>query len=831
MKVARLSQGIFAALAAQALLLPGPAFAQGALEEIVVTAARRATNVQDVPMAVSAFSAEALEVQNIENLQDVTSIVPNVLVRGVSGGAATTGVSINMRGIPDVGIYVDGIWQVSGAGLLQRPFVELERMEVLRGPQGTLYGRDSTGGSIHLFTETPQDEFGGLVNLGLGSFDRRDVSGAIDLPVTERFRTKWAVAHYERDGFIKSQVTGEDFGAFEDIVVRGDLFWEPTDRLAMRLIYQEDEITSTEGKVDTRIAPEVAWAQGVQVGIAEMFDIASGGRHNNLTAASGWPGGSVGEFENRTSFSEPALQNLEQVTFHVDYAVSDMIDFKYMYGGTRIENDAFWDYAGAEWVVYITHVTNLTELDSHEIQFTGSHGRLRWTAGAYSWDQTGKNRSFNYAASDWVQTPDAGRPKTLDYADVLASPACAASPADKGLDFGGDPSDPATWPQPCDGFFGNGQLDLLGFIVPGQGGAGMNTQKGEAYFGEVAFDITDRWDVTLGYRYHDQTNRSFSLDRAAGIAAGMTEPTPTFIGTRYSSVERALNLPIDPASAADPTRTVSFDQGSVRFASSFDVNDDVMVYLGYSEGFNSGGVDRYTDSVGEVIALYDPEIIENWEVGLRGDFMANRLRFNATYFNTDWIDIHLDAQVIDRATGQAATTLVTQNAATGEATGIDLELTYAATDNLTLGANLGFLDTQYVGFRPGVSVSESTAFAGAPDQTYNFSAMYEWSLSNGGSLMTRGSYSYTGEYERSPDPNFRLTSLDANADPLGGDFWMLNARAVYTPPAGNYEIAIYGNNLTNEFNRNSGWLHGLWTMDFATVDMPREYGLSLRMNF
>ena len=109
--------------------------------------------------------------------------MPNVLLYGGGGGIA--GTVVTFRGIPNVGTYVDGVWQVSNAGLLQRQFVELERVEVLRGPQGTLIGRDSTGGSIQIFTKPPADEFGVSATIGTGSFDRQDASVSVDIPFSE----------------------------------------------------------------------------------------------------------------------------------------------------------------------------------------------------------------------------------------------------------------------------------------------------------------------------------------------------------------------------------------------------------------------------------------------------------------------------------------------------------------------------------------------------------------------------------------------------------------------------------------------------------------------
>jgi iron complex outermembrane receptor protein len=271
--------------------LPQLSVAQG-LEEIVVTATRQELNLQEVPLAVVALSGENLEMQGIENMEDLNAVVPNVVIAGNNAGTDTA--TFVMRGIPNVGTYVDGIWQVSNSGLLLREFVELERVEVLRGPQGTLYGRDSTGGAIRLYTKAPADEYGVDVEMTIGNLERRDVKASLDLPFTDNFRSRFTLGSYDREGYITSQTTGFKTGAFEDEVVRADFIWEPSDRVSVRFNAQSDTIVSNTARVQTWIEPQIAWNSGFQVGLAQAFDIASGGNWNCLTQCAGWPGGSAG---------------------------------------------------------------------------------------------------------------------------------------------------------------------------------------------------------------------------------------------------------------------------------------------------------------------------------------------------------------------------------------------------------------------------------------------------------------------------------------------------------------------------------------------------------
>ena len=153
------------------------AFAQegGGLEEIVVTATRREQNLQDVPISIVAVTGDSLQMRGLDSLERVSQAIPNLIVTGGGGGTGQT--NFTVRGIPNVGTYVDGVWQVGTNGLLTEGFVDIDRIEVLRGPQGTEFGRDSTGGAIRIWTKKPSDQYNADVTATVGSYDRHDVHG------------------------------------------------------------------------------------------------------------------------------------------------------------------------------------------------------------------------------------------------------------------------------------------------------------------------------------------------------------------------------------------------------------------------------------------------------------------------------------------------------------------------------------------------------------------------------------------------------------------------------------------------------------------------------
>jgi outer membrane receptor protein involved in Fe transport len=832
-----------------------PVWSQAALEEIVVTATRRETSVQDLPMAVTAISADALETQNIENVMDLTGIVPNVLLYG--GGGGISGSVVTFRGIPNVGTYVDGVWQVSNAGLLQRQFVELDHVEVLRGPQGTLIGRDSTGGSIQIFTKAPEREFGVSATLSAGSFDRRDASVSVDIPLAENFFSKWTLADYEKEGYVTSVVSGDKTGDVKNQVTRADFLWTPTERASLRLIVANNESEALTARVQTFINPQVAYDLGWQVGIAEAHDIASLAAgsvgFNCRSTVAGCPGGLLGKYESRMHHVPRDLQDLDQTTFHFDYDITDRVAFKYIFGSTEMNTQAHTDFAGAEYNFFMNYDVNRLELDSHEFQLTGGGDRISWLAGAYTWDQSNSNRGLEWSHADWTHAAPAGPRQILDFADVLASPTCNTTAQQRGRNFNGVARADGTIVGPSDGNNGLGAVQdswilpcsqahplvPFGLYIPfinfsifnstdgfnGSDRSSLAEQDGFAYFGELKFQITDAWDVTVGYRKHDQDNQNWNRDLVAGKASGATELRPITIGTRFVSVDRALNAPIIPGSLT----ANSFDKDTMRLATSYRLNDDVMVYLNYSEGFNSGGIAAHEDSLGRVVTQFDPETIENLEVGLRADFAGGRLRTNITVFDTDWLDIQAVRSVIDRGTLQPITEVTTDNAADGNAKGVEVELTYLATERLLVGLNLGTADTKYFNIKPGAQINENTEFGGSPDRTTDAYVQYGWNLSGGGMLSARLAANYWGRYWRSSIPSFREDAYGGNTQ--SGDFWTTSARVVYIPADANYEVSFWGNNLNNAYNINSGFMDSIWQFDFAGVDAPREAGVTLKMRF
>jgi iron complex outermembrane receptor protein len=851
MKINALYAGVATALAGAAGT-SSPVLAQEAgLEEIIVTATRREQDLQQVPVSIVALTGESLELQGLDSLEDVGNYIPNV---NIQGGAFTTGTQFRVRGLPNIGLYVDGVWQVNNSGFLTQDFVDVDRIEVLRGPQGTSYGRDAVGGAIRIWTAQPNDEFGGTITATTGSLDRRDIKASVDLPFTDNLLTKFTASNLSRDGYIQSVSVDEDFGAMDQEVFRGDILWTPADRLQMRLTYTTDENLITEPKIQDAIFPTYAIpgpdnvlgtdddVQNWGVLMRDFYGLAIETNPDAYPGAlaftpenfvSGYPGGRIGKWETASSVRQPSRIQRDQTTFNVDLNLTDRMEIEFLTAYSEVETDLIYDWDGSDYEVVADLIRTRLDVFSEEIQLSGGGDRVNWLAGVYYWDQESVSRADRRTLAEFFTYPgqNLSEPR-WDVNDVYASDLCQmlGPKIDSGMvDEDGEPILVAPPTNPT------GATDCqTAFFLAGAAFAydrlSYSEQNGYAVFGEATIGLTDRLDLTLGVRYHDQENTAGPMDFIDGVTAPQTP---------YADVLHTGGDPWAGVRVEDPDAPPNqFDETTYKMALQMQFNDDVMGYLSYSEGFDSGGIDDVTTNSGRIFFSYDPQVIENTEIGMRADLAGGLVRLNATYFDSDWKNIQNAGVVHDPETGAELPTLATTNVGTANASGLELELTVVPTDNLTFNFNLGLLDTGYTYIAPGTpQLDTSTEFQQAPDKQWNIGLQHRANLSNGGSLTSRVDYAYSDQFWRS----LVFLRLDwygsKNNGPVpdgydeSGDWGVVNARVTYEPPDGRYAISFFGTNLTDEYMLNSGFFHGIWGYDFSSVGRPREVGASLTYRF
>ena len=570
--------------------------AAGALEEIVVTATRRAQDLQEVPVSIVAITGDNLELQGLDSLEDVGNYIPNI---NIQGGAFSNGTQFRVRGLPNVGVYIDGVWQISTAGFLNQDFVDIDRIEVLRGPQGTTYGRDAVGGAIRIWTKQPGDEFGGNVQVTTGTYDRRDVKASIDVPLTDKLHTKWTASELYRNGYIHSVTNGQNYGGMDQTVFRGDMLWEPTDGLSFRLTYTNDNNYMTEPKVQDAIFPTYAipGPDGIQgtaddiqnwgVLMRDFYGLVletNPGAHPGAKAftpenfVSGYPGGRIGKWETATNSRTPSHIWRQTTNLDINWDITDSISLGMLSSYQKVASDAIDDWDGTDYEVVQDLIRTRLDVFSEEIQLTGGGDRVSWVAGLYYWDQDAVSRADRRTLAEFFTYPGQylGTPR-WDFNDAFASQKCQQL------------ANPATNPT------GATNCQTAAFLA----GAAFAydrlsyaAQKGHAIFGETTISLTDRLDLTLGVRQHSQ-------DVSAGpmsFIPGVTSPQTPYGDVLHSTGDPFAGVRIvDPAAPPD-----TFDKTTYKGSLQMQFTDDIMGYVSYSEGFNSGGISNITTNSGRI---------------------------------------------------------------------------------------------------------------------------------------------------------------------------------------------------------------------------------------
>jgi len=371
-----------------AIVFSPPAWSQG-IEEVVVTATRRAENVQSIPVAVSAFTGEDLASLGVTETLDVAKIVPNFVAHNNTGlGTANT---YSLRGLnntesiatfdPPVGTYVDDFF-IQRQNSNNYALFDIDRIEVLRGPQGSLFGRNTTGGAVRVILKEPAEEFGGYAEVGGGRFDKISARGSVDIPAAENFRLKISGYYINDDGFVDNVTTGKDGLNYEDnFGVRGAILWQPSDNASWNasLTYIENEHANMYNYVEdddrftrTGLVTDGAPYAGLLTGDKQNFGLGNETRSLHFTSDIEW---------------ETAIGTVNILTSYLTLDQDFLLDFfegPFATGGFTIANEGEHDQF------------------SQEAKLTGSFGdKLDYIAGVFYFNEDNKTdlaQIFNLGA-------------------------------------------------------------------------------------------------------------------------------------------------------------------------------------------------------------------------------------------------------------------------------------------------------------------------------------------------------------------------------------------------------------------------------------------------
>jgi iron complex outermembrane receptor protein len=691
------------------------------IEEIVVTARKREENIQHVALSVSALSQSEIEDSFARDLRDLVFVSPNLVLddtaQGPGGVAAAyirgIGVSeVEKNFDPAVGVVVDNVFLGTMTGGITRA-LDLERVEVLRGPQGTLFGRNTIGGVIHLQRTQPTGELGGKVRVSYGNYETARVEGLLNFGVGERVAVKLTGAYDDQgEGYYDNVFTGQDAGRIEYRSFGGNILVDVTDTL-------EVEYTTQVERTDQDTPPLLNVGQPGQL-FCDAFGFCS---PDLDTPVSGDRWDTV-----------QALVGPDDATFDADthilearWELTDALRLDYIFGSWETEETVLTDWDGVPPELF--HTTRPAEYEqrTHELRLTYDDGEspISGTAGVYFWDSEYEIRLRSYIG--------------------FAIP--------------------------------NTVLDLPQ--------TSRQDSKSRAIFFEGDYRLTDRWTLTLGGRW---TEDEKDTDQAGVVTASASDEWSEF---------------------------------TPKVAVRYEISDAAMAYASYSEGYRSGGFNGRVDSVETATTPYDQETVTNYEIGFKSELLDRSLRLNAAIFYMDYDDKQEELQLPATTSGTGQVTLVT-NASTAEVKGIELDLMWLPTDNLSLRANLGLLDAEYDEFEfvspSGMQDLSSLDIRRAPDVTGTLSGTYEWGMGDA-RMWLFGGYHYIGEHETDFANKPELTN-DAQH--------LLDASINYQ--RGPLRVSVFGRNLTEEDGYTIGFdVAGLWS--YAATRAPRTYGLELSYSF
>lgn len=882
--------GIGAILAS--LALPSGARAQvgaaATLEEVVVTARRREESLQVVPLAITAFTGDQLEAAGVEMIGNMNAMAPNLSVQGGGGRGVESEASFRVRGMPGVAVYVDGIDQTESIGLFTMGVLEVDRIEILRGPQGTLFGNASLGGAIQYVTRQPGDEFGGRVQVRAGNYDRRDFQAAIDVPITENFRTKFTVADQNREGFMESLDSGRKYGDVNDQFLRADFLFTPTDNLSLRYAFDNSKQDRAGGaRAVWEIGPSTAFdVGGVTVNSnaqAQAMENAYGIVFDDQNVASGYPGGVVGEYQTRVAHETNGFFiEQERHTLDISYDINDNLTFRSLTGQRLTERRLMVDFDSDSRVEFSNRQDNdWIEETSQEFQLIGNFGdneQFSWVVGAYFWDNEDKGRSPTFSnptltCDFWrsSQTPDYRGVTDLDRVNCFNDRMRALGVENQFVAVAGDTAADiaAMWDQ-VRALNPNNQ----GVTPSTISGSNANTDslditehEVDALYADLSWNITDKFTLALGARKQEDKNLGTNRVRGTDIA----EPFP------WNNPEYTLSNPHGYNAITSRSAPTSFEETTTRISLQYQWTDNLMTYITLADGYAPGGrstaptvvldVDANNVAVGGFLRdvhnaglsdlpselLRDKQTVDSYELGLKADWLDGRLRSNLTYFTTDWrnmtgstyvattywdIDADGFADVDGLIPCAARCTqdgqneilwfpnLLTSAVTKAEASGAEIELTYFPGDNLQLGANIGLLDSEFVELGDAALGTVPAYSAGDKFAGAPDMTANVWGQYDW-SLGNGGSLSARLDYTWTDDyTTFAGGPLQRTQKAFG----LLNARVTYDPGE-DWSLVVAGTNLTDEYYSPAFFYTVSQQLWDGSVGRPREVYVGLNFRF
>lgn len=830
------------------------------LEEIVVTATKRSENLQDVPVAVSAISAESLQSKGVFETSDLNNSMPNLQVSSPYGETQPNfsvrgvgvGTEFNANAASPVGVYVDEVYQAFRASHGQQLY-DLEQIEVVRGPQGTLYGRNTTGGAINFITRKPELQgTNGTLTAGYGNFNRINFAGAVEFtPVPDKLGIRIAGTFVDSDPYVKNRLaagnntfaafglsglnsnTGIQPGGAKTYGIRGSIRFKPSDGVDLML---KGYAAKSKGGTETPLPTGQSKTSDNLNYLSNNFLLGPLFQALNplglLPAGYSQSGRGLGINEIEADTVGRAVTRAEGVVFTAKIDLADQIKLVSVTGyDSGLYSQLNTDCDATPLRACSIGYNSTFNAFNQDVRLDYSGDRFKAIVGVfYGKDSiTAKNRPdfFNFLR------------------DVNAAVGSVPGYFNPGGNFGA--------------------LLPVGSLPTGITATQNFNQKrtSTAIYGEASYELTDTIKFTAGLRYTTDKNAfhdgvtTFYDDRGVARMITVSNYTAGLLGGAYllaDLTDMAGNVVL-PAAVASPgavpgglERRGKSSRVSGRAIVDWKPTDDVMLYASYSRGYRAGTFNGLAYGSSNQVYFVKPEGVDAYEMGFKTRFADNRLQINGSFYYYDYKG--QQGQVVDAT---ATANLISLN---GKMKGLELDVQFQATDALKLSAALGLLDTEYAkGACPAnpalipnfpaqlgscvvssggpVSV-EGNPFPYAAKSSINLG--FDWRVfeTGDGKINLHGDAAYTGQFYYDSFKDYSRGPLPAVASGKfaegEGKYWILNSRLSYDTDR--FSIAAWVKNLTNETYYPFGIsIENLFGNGYRVRAQPRTYGVEATVKF
>lgn len=773
------------------------------LDTIVVTAQSRQQELQDVPIALQVVDQQLLDDVAADNLGDIDAFVPGLVV----DAAQPTQPSFRLRGVetsdfgigtdPAVGVFVDGVYGGRGGGVLL-PFVDVERIEVLKGPQGTLFGRNTAAGAISLVTRRPQNETEARLRLRLGNYGKQYADVMWNLPTGDNSALRFNALFNHSDGWFQDGATGKDLGG-ENVWATRAAWQVGLGENTTALVSWDHESLDQNGRVTTGIVPLPAYPQRppVPVDPDDYLDPRDIPTYSDATNAE-WR-----TFDGVTLIVDHAL-TWGHLTSTTSWRQYDALNQTEEDGTNRAD-------------LYIDSVnTESNETFYQEFKFAGSNARLDWVAGA------------SFFKEDADQTSEVNT-NTAAVDNIVRNLGIAPTPDGSLFGFTSFLAQSAGIPVSLVGDRWNERF--------------TNTLSTTAYaaFGDVIWRATDKLNLTFGLRY-TRDEKDFTWLNTPRNAPELEAKLDLLESLGFFDALAQMGIPItrelltfdmafiDPPAMVNKGVLVrdkrSWSDFSPRFVIDYHFNDRAMVFGSLAKGYKAGGFNAL-----QIGPAFENEDVWNAEVGVKQSF--GRFSYNASLFHYRY-DNRQSIRLIDPDPNNPVDIpRFVFDTGDLEATGIDVDMRWKVTDAFTLEAQAEWIDSKYKDYVTPEGVDLDGEPTGEPRFTASVGAAYRMSLGDSGDLRLSARHAYRGRTRCNAGSDLQGDcGVNALLD-IGEPRERTDVRVGWTSPQGTWSWAVYGNNIfDNQYVKGlNTYGRGPLGVVGATISEPRTYGMEVAVKF